>query len=264
MTFYVLLAFTGAGLTALEAWWRARSGRPVDGRETRDSLSIGLAGYGAGLMAQLLFALSAAHLAARVSPWHFSVHDPITWVVFFVVDDFINYLVHRAAHRVPVLWAAHCVHHSATDLNLTAAVRISPAESFARPVIALWAPLVGFPVGIFTPFLALSLLKGLAGHTQVIGRHPILDWMFATPSSHRVHHGLNPVYIDRNFGSTLMIWDHIFGTYQRETETVYFGSTTPLAQDLRGHLTGGFRDWAAHRHLRQASTNFLVGPIEGG
>jgi sterol desaturase/sphingolipid hydroxylase (fatty acid hydroxylase superfamily) len=250
MDFYLLLALLAAAVTALEAWWRARSGRPIDQTEAGDSVAIGLAGYGAGLAAQLLFALSAAGLAERVAPWHFSARNPTTWVVFFVADDLVNYLVHRAAHKVPVLWAAHCVHHSATDMNFTAAVRISPAESFARPVIALWAPLVGFPLGIFTPFLALSLLKGLAEHTETIGRHPWLDRLFATPSSHRVHHGLNPVYIDKNFGSTLMIWDHLFRTYQAETEAVRFGSTTPLQPGLRGQLSGGFTYWAANRPRR--------------
>ena len=139
------------------------------------------------------------------------------------------------------MWAAHSVHHSAEDLNLANSVRISPIESFIRPLLLLWAPLFGFPISVYTPMLVVALFRGLLGHTQIIDRHPHLDRLFATPSSHRVHHGRNPRYLDRNFGSTLMLWDHLFGTYQAEDETPVYGCTNQLRPGLPGLLEGGYR-----------------------
>lgn len=154
----------------------------------------------------------------------------LLWVGLFIMTDFIWYWYHRMAHEISVFWAVHVVHHQSDDFNYSVSARITVFQAVVRT--GFWAalPLVGFPASMITSVLLVHGLYPFFIHTQMIGKLGILEYIFVTPSHHRVHHASNPEYLDRNFGDVLIIWDKLFGTFQKEDDdkkTVY-GLTEPL------------------------------------
>ena len=152
-----------------------------------------------------------------------------TVIVAFVLVDLIYYWEHRIQHGTPILWAlAHTVHHSSPRFDQSVAYRLS----YADVAISLWfyLPLVllGFHPLLVLGMYAVNLAYQTWIHTELIGRLGWFDRWFNSPSNHRVHHGSDAKYHDRNFGGVLMIWDRWFGTYQREEETPTYGIEEPL------------------------------------
>jgi sterol desaturase/sphingolipid hydroxylase (fatty acid hydroxylase superfamily) len=148
-----------------------------------------------------------------------------TWCIALLVADFTYYWMHRLEHEHRILWASHSVHHSSQDYNLSVSLRLSIIEGLFE-----WAFLIPMILAGFNPFQAVICLVFVAQyqtwiHTESIGKLGFLDEIFNTPSVHRVHHGSNRKYLDKNYGGILMIWDHLFGTYQREQEKVKYGLT---------------------------------------
>lgn len=148
-----------------------------------------------------------------------------TWIAAFFVADFTYYWMHRLEHEHRILWASHSVHHSSQDYNLTISMRLSIVEGLFEWMFLIPMVLVGF-----SPFQAIIGLVLVAQfqtwiHTEKIGKLGWLDEIFNTPSVHRVHHGSNNKYLDKNYGGFLIIWDKLFGTYQREEEKVVYGLT---------------------------------------
>ena len=153
------------------------------------------------------------------------------WVLLFFFDDFTFYIHHRMSHQIRILWAAHVNHHSSQRYNLSTALRQSWAELFYKYIWYLWLPIIGFdPIMILTQ-ISISLIYQFWIHTQLIGKmHPVFEYLFNTPSHHRVHHAKNIVYLDRNHAGILIIWDRMFGTFQEELEEepVVYGITTNI------------------------------------
>lgn len=159
---------------------------------------------------------------------------PSTWwsfLLLFVLQDFCYYWFHRASHRIRWFWASHVVHHSSERLNLSTAFR----QSFTYPLSGMWLfwlPIVamGFPPEQVLTMVMLSLAYQFFIHTPVVGKLGRLEWIFSTPSHHRVHHARNPEYIDRNYGGTLIIWDRLFGTFVEERDDLpcEYGITKPV------------------------------------
>ena len=151
-----------------------------------------------------------------------------TWAAAFVLLDLLYYAWHRASHRVNVLWAAHVVHHQSQDYNLAVALRQSMLTSLT--VIPFYVPLalLGVPPWVFLLCSALNTLYQFWIHTRLVGRLGPLEWVMNTPSHHRVHHGVNPVCIDRNHAGVFIVWDRMFGTFAAEpdAEPVY-GTVEP-------------------------------------
>jgi sterol desaturase/sphingolipid hydroxylase (fatty acid hydroxylase superfamily) len=148
-----------------------------------------------------------------------------TWVLAFFAADFTYYWMHRTEHEHRILWANHSVHHSSEDYNLTVSMRLSIIESAIEWIFLIPMILIGF-----APFQAVVALIFVAQyqtwvHTERIVKLGWLDEVFNTPSVHRVHHGSNRKYLDKNYGGVLIIWDKIFGTFQREEEKVIYGLT---------------------------------------
>jgi sterol desaturase/sphingolipid hydroxylase (fatty acid hydroxylase superfamily) len=148
---------------------------------------------------------------------------PISWnnwpslVALFLLTDLAFYIEHRLSHRVRLLWASHSVHHSTEQLVAAAAFRLSWTPILSG-VFLFYLPIVwiGYdPVWVFG-MASAGLTYQFFVHTELVKRIGWLDWFVNTPSAHRVHHASNPEYIDKNFGGVLMIWDHLFGTYQAE------------------------------------------------
>lgn len=146
------------------------------------------------------------------------------WFVLFVaflVKDFSGYWVHRLNHRVNLLWNRHFIHHSSEDFNLSCALRQSVSNTIKfSAIFMIPGALLGVPASVFAVLDPIHLFMQLWYHTQLIGSLGVLEYVFVTPSHHRVHHAINDEYIDKNYGQILIIWDKIFGTFQQELGTV--------------------------------------------
>jgi alkylglycerol monooxygenase len=152
------------------------------------------------------------------------------WVVAFFGVDFLYYWWHRLSHEMNFLWAAHVVHHQSEDYNLAVALRQSITTGWSALPFYLPLALVGVPVTAFALVHALSTLYQFWIHTQLVGKiKGPLDWVLNLPHHHRVHHAINPQYLDKNYGATLIVWDRLFGTYIEEEEPCVYGITKPLA-----------------------------------
>ena len=150
------------------------------------------------------------------------------WVLLFFADDLAYYWFHRVGHEVRVFWASHVVHHSSQHYNLSTALRQTWVPMTYFP-FWLWLPLLGFAPWMVLLAQSWSLIYQFFLHTEKVRRLPRpLEAVLNTPSHHRVHHGANDIYLDRNYGGILIIWDRLFGTYVREGERVRYGLTKNL------------------------------------
>ena len=164
---------------------------------------------------------------------HWRVFDlPATiwiWIFLFIGVDFFYYWFHRMSHQVNFLWAAHVVHHQSEEYNLTVALRQSWFQGWFSWFFYLPLAFLGFQPLMFLTLSAFNTLYQFWIHTRAIKSMGFLEYILNTPSHHRVHHGSNPKYIDKNHAGTLIIWDRLFGTFQKEEDEVYYGTTKPLA-----------------------------------
>ncbi len=150
------------------------------------------------------------------------------WVVCFLGVDFFYYCSHRFSHEVNAGWATHIVHHQSEDLNLAVALRQSALGQLYTWIFYLPLALAGFPPLMFLTLSAANTLYQFWVHTRLVGKLGPLEWIFNTPSHHRVHHARNPQYIDKNHAGTLIVWDRLLGTFEEEKEPCVYGITTPL------------------------------------
>jgi len=166
---------------------------------------------------------------------------PLTWLLAFLLVDFMYYWFHRLSHEINFLWAAHIVHHQSEEYNLSVALR----QSWWQGLFSFWfylpIALIGVDPAVIVSVAAINTLYQFWIHTKAIGRMGPFEWLLNTPSHHRVHHGTDPKYIDRNHAGTLIIWDKLFGTFQREEEEPFYGITAPLAS--WDPLTANFHYW---------------------
>ncbi len=152
-----------------------------------------------------------------------------TYILLFIGVDFFYYWFHRMSHEVSVLWGTHVVHHQSEEYNLSVALRQSATQTFGSFWFYLPLALIGFSPILFATIAAIQTLYQFWIHTRLINKMPTwFEYVFNTPSHHRVHHGVNLKYIDKNHGGTLIIFDRIFGTFQIEEEEVHYGVTSQL------------------------------------
>jgi sterol desaturase/sphingolipid hydroxylase (fatty acid hydroxylase superfamily) len=177
--------------------------------------------------ALLLGAYTALYQRARLVD--LGARPVVAWVVAVLAVDFAYYWWHRASHRINVLWAAHIVHHQSEDYNLAVALRQGTLTPLTSLPFFLPLALLGIPPVIWIAAEALNTLYQFWIHTETVGRLGPLELVLNTPSHHRVHHGRNPQYLDRNYGGLLIVWDRLFGTFAPEREPVAYGITKPLA-----------------------------------
>jgi len=236
----LLLAVSGT-LTVVSELVSAAVRRRPDASGSATSLAAGLAYFVAkGAVSKgLMFGVALAVYQHRL--FDLDSTNLLVWLGIFIGRDLGSYWIHRAEHRVRVLWASHMVHHSLERFTFTSAVRLPWMEAVYKPVLVLWVPLVGFHPAAFAAMGALVLLVGQLQHTELLRRRTVLDRVFVTPSAHRVHHGSNPEYLDKNFGSMLIVWDRLFGTYAAETFPVRYGLAGGKRVATPGQaLTGGY------------------------
>ncbi|TYB40596.1 sterol desaturase family protein [Micromonospora sp. AP08] len=193
-------------------------------RDTTTSLSMGLGSQIIGFPWKLLTVGVYAALWT-VAPFHLSPGHWWTWVIVFFADDLAYYWFHRLHHEVRVLWASHVVHHSSVYYNLSTALRQSWTPMTSLP---FWLPLalLGIPPWMIFLQQSISLLYQFFLHTERVGvlARPI-EFIFNTPSHHRVHHGSNAEYLDRNYGGILIVWDRLFGSFEPERAPARYGLT---------------------------------------
>lgn len=147
------------------------------------------------------------------------------WLIAFLLIDFIGYVEHYSAHRWNILWAIHEVHHQPEEMNLTVTPRKHWLNGFVKSKFFLPLALLGISPAMFLIVLIASAYYTLFLHTESIRNFGPFNWLFAAPDHHRVHHGRNPQYIDKNFGIVLILWDRLFGTFEPEIEKVEYGIT---------------------------------------
>ena len=232
--FFFLLIF-------LEAWWARRQQRAL--YELSDSLtSIGCGMFTVTIEFFAKAALLGVYLLVeqRFGVWHWAPDSWLTWLVFFLVLDFVYYWAHRWSHEINFLWGGHVPHHQSEQYNLTTALRQGAWQDISHWPLFLLLALMGCPAGVFIVLLTVSKLYQFWIHTQLVGKLPWIEGILNTPSAHRVHHGINDLYIDRNHGGTLMIWDRLFGTWVEEQEPVVFGVRKPFRS--RNPVSAHF-DW---------------------
>jgi len=229
--------------------------RGFEVRDTATSLSMGIGSLVVGLPWKAVVVVAYAGLYT-LSPWQLPVDAWWTWVLLFFADDVAYYWFHRLHHEMRVLWASHVVHHSSQYYNLSTALRQSWTPMTSLP---FWLPLalVGFPPWMILLQQAISLIYQFFLHTERVDRlwRPV-EWVFNTPSHHRVHHASDAGYLDRNYAGILIVWDRLFGTFSPEVVRptygltknistynpvrVAFGEYAALWQDLRA--AGSWRD----------------------
>jgi sterol desaturase/sphingolipid hydroxylase (fatty acid hydroxylase superfamily) len=246
-------------------WCRRHPGRVrgYERRDTRASLAMGVGNVVISLFTRLgvvavfgwLHQYALFDLGRSAWAWGFAL----------LADDFAYYWFHRLHHEVRFLWAAHENHHSSRHFNLSTALRQPWTTPITGPIF--WAPLalLGIEPVMIATCQAISLIYQYWIHTEAIGRLGPLEWILNTPSHHRVHHGRNVEYLDRNHGGILIVWDRLFGSFEPERAPCDYGLTKQL--DSFNPLRIAFHEWIAMgrdvlraRRLREALGYVFLAP----
>ena len=194
-------------------------------KDTFSSLAMGIGNVLTGLLGKVLVFstyMLIYQLRLFTLGWEWYI-----WILAFFADDISYYWFHRKSHEIRYFWASHVVHHSSQKYNLSTALRQTWTGNFSGAFLFwIWMPFLGFhPVMVMT-MQSISLIYQFWIHTEVIKKLPgPIEYIFNTPSHHRVHHGSNPEYIDKNMGGVLIIWDRLFGTFQPELFRPTYGLT---------------------------------------
>jgi sterol desaturase/sphingolipid hydroxylase (fatty acid hydroxylase superfamily) len=178
--------------------------------------------------------------------YNFTTYNWIYWLLLFLGQDLAYYTLHYADHYCRFFWASHVTHHSSEKFNLTVAIRSSVFQPFYRFLFYIPLALFGFKALDIVFMYAACQVYGFWVHTELIGKlHPFFEFLFVTPSHHRVHHGSNARYLDTNMGMVLIIWDRIFGTFQSELpeEPVKFGLTKNI--ESNNPFQVAFYEWVS-------------------
>ena len=194
-------------------------------------ISIGITNLVAGLFLGAFHVAVYFYIEKHWSLMDLPVSDWRSWVVTLILYDFLYYWCHYYHHKVNILWGNHIIHHTGEDFNYSLAVRLSALGGltvwlFFMPVMAL----LGIPLELYGAIAGLQVFYQYFIHTTLVPELGFLEKIFVTPSQHRIHHAKNPQYIDKNFGCFFVIWDRLFGTYQRELKDVeiLYGITRPI------------------------------------
>jgi len=238
----VLVAPGYLALLALEAWLARRQGRAsYEARDTAASLAMGVGNV------VVTLAVKGVTLAAFFLAYDYRLFElgtgPLSWLLLFFAEDLVYYVWHRASHEVELLWAAHENHHSSQHFNLSTALRQSWTTPFTTLPFWICLPLLGFHPWMVVTMTSISLIYQFWIHTELIDRMGAFEWIFNTPSHHRVHHGANVEYLDRNHGGILILWDRLFGTFEPERAPVRYGLTKNI--QTFDPLRIAFHEWRA-------------------
>lgn len=213
-------------------------------RSTLENVYFTLANAGLDLLLRWLFYISVLMWAYQHA--FFSIENVyLYWITLFILEDLTFYIEHRVDHYCRLFWAVHVTHHSSEEFNLTTGFRSSVFQPVYRFIYFVPIAIMGFhPLDIVFMY-SITQTYGILVHTQYIKKMPTwFEKIFVSPSHHRVHHASNIIYLDKNMGMCLIIWDKLFGTFQEElpSEPIRFGLTKPVAES-RGPLQMIFHEW---------------------
>lgn len=243
-----LLAILVPCIVAEIMWSRRRGRRVYDLRESLGNVAIMVVNKA---LQPITLAWNLLVLSLVEPHQVFRLPETVgAFLLTFVVTDLAYYAYHRTSHEVPLLWTMHHTHHSSPWMNLTTAVRLNWVAKFVSPLFFMPLVLLGLPPVFVAASLGLGLLYQFFLHTEAVGALGRFEGkLLNTPSAHRVHHGSNPEYIDKNYAGVFIVWDRLFGTYEPERAPVRYGVTTgflghnPLRvqfQPLWAYLRGRF------------------------
>lgn len=210
--------------------WRKRS-NTYQFNDAINSINLGMMSQVVGLLKKTLQFSIYALLFQNFAMYEFDSSSIYIWVFAFIAYDFCYYWSHRIDHEVNIFWASHVVHHQSEEYNLTTALR-QTSGSILNFIFYLPLAIIGLDPLVIVAVGSLNLIYQFWVHTKHVKQMP--DWyeyVFVTPSNHRVHHAQNPIYLDKNYGGVFILWDRLFNTYHPELseEPVIFGITKPLA-----------------------------------
>jgi sterol desaturase/sphingolipid hydroxylase (fatty acid hydroxylase superfamily) len=259
---WIFGVFAVAALVEAAILTRLRNER-YDWRETAASIGVAVGQRIVNTaLGGLVFAVLLGIWEYRI--WTIALDAWYDYALLFLAVEFAYYWHHRFSHEMRWFWATHSVHHSPQKMYLSGAVRLGWTGQVSGAFL-FYAPLVwiGFhPAAVFATLL-INLIYQFWLHTELVGRLPGFDWLFNSPSNHRVHHAVNAEYLDRNYGGVIMLFDHLFGTYQRELK-----ASPPrygLVKQIESHnpFRIAFNEWLnIAKDLRQAkSTREVLGHL---
>ena len=220
--FFVLI-----GLELLFSWWQRK--QLYRFADTLANISCGIAQQVLGAFIKTAIGFGYLFLYDHYRITTLDSGAVWVWVLAFISVDFFYYWFHRYAHEISLLWGGHIVHHQSEEYNLSVALRQGSFQNFTSWVFYLPLAFMGLPPTVFLVVMQFVTLYQFWIHTRLINKMPAwFEFVFNTPSHHRVHHGVNPEYIDKNHGGTFIVWDRLFGTFQSEQKEVVYGITKPL------------------------------------
>jgi alkylglycerol monooxygenase len=207
---------------------RSRGDTKYRFEDTVTNLSCGVGQQVTSLYLKVILIGLYVWLYNHVRIYTISISSVLSWVVLVLAVDCLYYWFHRASHRINWIWATHVVHHQSEEYNLSVALRQSWLQGVASILFYLPLAILGFSPKAFVLVSTLNTLYQFWIHTRSIKRLGMFEWVFNTPSHHRVHHGVNRKYLDKNYAGMLIIWDRLFGTFEPETEEPAYGIVKPL------------------------------------
>jgi sterol desaturase/sphingolipid hydroxylase (fatty acid hydroxylase superfamily) len=242
--------FIGLEMLSLAAAGRDRAVKGYDTKDSMVSIAMGAVSVLINIAARAAMLIVYAALY-QYAPFKWDTHEPLTWIAAFIIVDLVWYVYHRMSHRIRLLWAAHQVHHNSQYLNYFTALRQK-----WNPVLelVLWIPLplIGIPAWVIFSAFSFNLIFQFFLHTESLDRLPRwMEFVFNTPSHHRVHHGSDADYLDKNYGGVLILWDRMFGTFKAETHAARYGLVNNV--DSHNIITLQFHEY-------MSIARFLRGP----
>ena len=216
-------------LIAVETFLAVRYEEKYDRKDVWTNIALGFGSVAFGLGFAFIQAFFYELIYQNVAPFQIAMTSVWAWVLILFADDFLYYWFHRISHEVRFFWNFHVVHHSSNQYNLSVAVRQSWFSGIAHWIFYLPLALIGFPFWAFTTMHGFNLIYQFWIHTKEIKKLPApLEYIFNTPSHHRVHHGADEHYLDKNYGGIFIFWDRIFGSFVPETIAPRYGIIKPL------------------------------------
>ncbi len=239
-------------MIAVEAFLAIRESRDeYDKKDAWNNILIGFISVVFGFVFSFIQVFFYELLVAY-APYQMPMNTFWAWILLVFVDDFAYYWFHRFSHEIRFFWNFHVVHHSSNQYNLSVAVRQSWFGGIAHWIFYVPVAFLGFPFWALVLVHGSNLIYQFWIHTKVIKKMGWLEYVFNTPSHHRVHHGVNDQYLDRNYAGIFIIWDKLFGTFIEEKEDVRYGITTPLNSynPIWINTHAWFETFAAMRHKK--------------
>ena len=240
-SFYIPIFSLFLGLIIVEAWVSAKHHLHVyQKKDTIVNILIALSSFvvNIGYRGVALYVLTIAH---SVSVFSFN-KGVIYWILLFLLSDLVAYGFHYLSHKSRFFWASHIIHHSSEKYNLTTAIRVPLTNFFYRFLFYMPLCFLGFdPLDVLI-METIIYMYNFYLHTEFIRNMGWLEWIFNTPSHHRVHHGKDEKYLDRNFGGILIIWDRLFKTFVKEQEKPSYGTTKRI--NSHNYFTVIGKEWA--------------------